>query len=49
MGRGMGMGVDLSGPAPGPTPPASREEELAQLKEAAGTLKQQLDQTNRSA
>jgi predicted Fe-Mo cluster-binding NifX family protein len=44
MGMGRGMGVGLSGPTPGPTPPASREEELAQLKEAAGTLKQQLDQ-----
>jgi predicted Fe-Mo cluster-binding NifX family protein len=44
MGMGRGTGAGFSGPIPGPTPPASREEELAQLKEGAEALKQQLDQ-----
>ncbi|MBC8249870.1 MAG: NifB/NifX family molybdenum-iron cluster-binding protein [Anaerolineales bacterium] len=51
MGRGIGMGQGAYGPgawgttappALQPAPPASREEEVAALKQAAGDLRQQL-------
>ena len=46
MGRGMGMGQGAWGTPPPPQPalPASREEEVAALKQAAGDLRQQLAQ-----
>jgi predicted Fe-Mo cluster-binding NifX family protein len=53
MGRGMGMGRGAYGPGawgtaapptPQPAPPASREEEIAALKQTASDLRQQLAQ-----
>ncbi len=45
MGRGAyGPGAWGATPAPQPTPPASREEEIAALKQIASDLRQQLAQ-----
>jgi hypothetical protein len=41
---GPGAGGITPPPAPQPTPPASREEEVAVLKQTAGDLRQQLAQ-----
>jgi predicted Fe-Mo cluster-binding NifX family protein len=50
MGRGMGRGIGMgrgaprTTPAPQPAPPASDQEEVAALKQAASDLRQQLAQ-----
>jgi len=47
MGRGGGMAAGFAGPAPGPTQPMDNGPDLGQLKQAADSLKQQLDDLNR--
>jgi len=44
MGRGGGMAAGFAGPAPGPTQPSDNGQDLGQLKQAADSLRQQLDE-----
>jgi len=47
MGRGGAMAAGFAGPAPGPTQPIDSGQDLEQLKRAADSLRQQLDEINR--